>query len=158
MKIISPTSELAVFPAISHKLSSEQLLNNHPAAVLFETITLQWRAGHCILEFKPGEALANPLGDMSAMAGCMVDLAVRATAEKTLGPCELPEYEMRLYAPFAVESLKLRVDIEAAADGCATYCCTIYRSLAQGKEVLAESQGTLLFRSTAPQTSTSQLG
>lgn len=153
MKIINPTPELAVFPAISNELPSEQLLKNHPASVLFETISLQRCPGHCTLEFKPGQALAGTMDDIGALAGCMVDLAVRAAAEKALGACELPEYEMRLYAPFAAETLKVRVDIEAAENGCATYCCIIYRSLALAKEVLAESQGTLLFQATALQAS-----
>lgn len=156
MRIISPLSDLTAFPEIPNTLPGQDLLKNHPAAVLFETIAMKRGTQRTSLEFKRVGADVGPLNDIRAIAGGMVDLAVRLTAEEALGSCEMSEYEMRICAPITAKYLKVQVDIDSTADGYATYCCVIYGLQARKKLLVAESQGTFLFRSAIPQTSTKQ--
>lgn len=158
MRIIKPSPELASFQESSETPAPNQLLKQHPAALLFNTISIRRGIRHSTLICKLSDGPLDGLCDFRSVTGCLVDLAVRSAAEQSLGSYELSEYEMRLCAPFATKSLKILTNVDLPINGCAIFYCAIYRAELRSVELLAESQGTLSLRSQNSQTTNRQHG
>lgn len=131
---------------VAHIPLSETLLSSHPVRQHFALTVRQVGISEVAVELQLLDSSAD--SGMYSLFGCVVDYAARLAAQTVIGACALLEQELHIRAVSDARRLHVSAQIDSSSSRYAIYQCAIFAEEADGRRLIAESQGTLLKRCT----------
>lgn len=134
--------------AVTHIPLPETLLTSHPIRQHFAPTVRQVGINKIEAQLQTLETSADSSSTYSLL-GCVVDYAARLAGQAVIGACAVLEQELHIRATSDATRLSVHAQIESSSSRYAIYQCDIFAEEADGRRLIAESQGTLLKRPAA---------